>query len=159
MYCHGQSLHMDAYWARATMLANLQEKYHYGVLMMDYRGYGMSEGSSDEDGLTEDVDACITWLKDQGAEQSKTFYYGFSLGCIPVIDRAAYREDFVPNKIILEAPLASVENLANTSTIINVDPGYMSTLKFENAESIKDVTVPLLWMHGIEDTYGCDRKW
>jgi pimeloyl-ACP methyl ester carboxylesterase len=75
------------------------------------------------------------------------------LGCIPVIQHAAFKTDFVPAKIILEAPLASVEGLAQNSTLINIDPKFMSTLEFNNAENIKNVTMPLLWMHGIEDDY------
>lgn len=153
MYCHGQSKHMDAYWPRATLLASIVEQHHYGVFMMDYRGYGMSEGKPTEQGLYEDVDASIDWLIAMGAKPEQTFYYGFSLGCIPVIDRAAYRTDFKPAKIILESPLASVENLANSSLVLNVDPKFVSTLEFENAEKIKDVSMPLLWIHGIEDDY------
>ncbi len=153
LYCHGQSLHMDAYWPRASLLANIVHKYNYGVLMMDYRGYGMSEGTPTETALYEDVDASIDWLISQGATASKTFYYGYSLGCIPVIDRAAYRKDFIPSKIILESPLATVEHLAQSSTIINVNPNFVSTLEFNNAEKIKDVDVPLLWLHGVEDDY------
>lgn len=153
MYCHGQALHMDNYWTRAALLANCVEKYHYGIFMMDYRGFGMSEGTSSESGLYEDVDASIDWLKAMGADPSRTFYYGFSLGCIPVIDRAAYRTDFKPAKIILESPLASVANLAQSSLILNVDPSFVSTLEFDNAEKIKQVDAPLLWMHGVEDDY------
>lgn len=153
MYCHGQSLHMDAYWPRATLLASIVEKHHYGIFMMDYRGYGMSEGTPSEQALYDDVDASIDWLIMQGAEASRTFYYGFSLGCIPVIDRAAYRTDFKPAKIMLEAPLASVDNLAHSSLILNVDPNFVSTLEFNNAEKIKDVDAPFLWIHGVEDDY------
>ena len=153
MYCHGQSLHMDAYWPRATLLASIVEQHHYGVFMMDYRGYGMSEGTSSEQGLYEDVDASIDWLIDQGANPAKTFYYGFSLGCIPVIDRAAYRTDFTPNKIIIESPLASVEYLAQSSLILNVDPAYVSTLEFNNADKMKDIKMPLMWYHGELDDY------
>jgi len=153
MYSHGQSLHMDAYWPRATLLASLVEKYHYGVFMMDFRGYGMSEGDATEQGLYEDVDASIDWLISKGANADQTFYYGYSLGCIPTIDRAAYRTDFRPTKVILESPLASVENLTNSSLILNVDPKYVSTLEFNNAEKIKDVPMPLLWIHGEEDDY------
>ena len=153
LYAHGQSRNMDAYWDRAKLLANLTSKNKYGVLMMDYRGYGMSEGESTEQGLYDDVEACINWLDEQGVDEKHTIYYGFSLGCIPVIHHAAYKTDFVPAKIILESPLASVENLAHSSTLINVDPKFMSTLVFNNAEKIKDVTVPLLWLHGIEDDY------
>jgi pimeloyl-ACP methyl ester carboxylesterase len=153
MYCHGQSLHMDAYWPRATLLASLVNQHHYGVFMMDYRGYGMSEGTASEQGLYEDVDASIDWLIDQGAQPEKTFYYGFSLGCIPVIDRAAFRTDFIPNKIIIESPLASVAHLAQSSLILNINPSYVSTLEFDNAEKMKSVNIPLLWYHGEEDDY------
>lgn len=153
VYCHGQAKHMDAYWTRASILASVTEKHNYGVLMMDYRGFGMSEGVPTEQGLYEDVDASIEWLRDHGAIGERTFYYGFSLGCIPVIDRAAYKPDFKPAKIILESPLASVENLAHTSLILNIDPQFVSTLVFNNAEKIKDVDVPLQWFHGVEDDY------
>jgi pimeloyl-ACP methyl ester carboxylesterase len=153
LYCHGQSLHMDAYWPRATLLASIIEKHNYGVFMMDYRGYGMSEGKTTERALYEDVDASIDWLKSNGATPNRTFYYGYSLGCIPVIDRAAYRTDFVPSKIILESPLASVANLAQSSLFLTVDPSFVSTLEFNNVEKIKDVNVPLLWIHGVEDDY------
>jgi len=153
LYLHGQARHNDFYWTRASLLANITAKYHYGIFMIDYRGYGMSEGTSSEKGLYEDADAAIDWLKFHGADQSKTFYYGFSLGCIPVIDRAAYRTDFIPKKIILESPLASVQNLTQSSTVLNVDSKFVTNLEFENAEKIKDVTVPLMWMHGVEDTY------
>ena len=153
LYCHGQSKHNDNYWSRASLIANTGQKHKYGVLMMDYRGFGMSEGSSDEAGLSEDVDACITWLKDQGADPNKTFYYGYSLGAIPAIERIAHRDDFTPNKLIIESPLASVNYLAHNSTIINVESKFVMNLEFENAEVIKEVEIPLLWMHGIEDTY------
>lgn len=153
LYFHGQSKHMDHYFSRAALLANVGGKYNYGVFMIDYRGYGMSEGEPTEQGLYEDGESAITWLKDQGANQDRVFYYGYSLGAIPIIDRSAYRTDFKPKKIMLEAPLASVENLVQNSTVINVDPGFVTTLEFDNAEKIKDVSCPLLWMHGVEDTY------
>lgn len=153
LYCHGQSLHMDIYYPRATLLAHVNGKHNYGVFMMDFRGYGMSEGESDEEGLSEDVDAAINWLKNHGAKAENTMYYGFSLGCIPAIERAAFKTDFKPSKIIIEAPLASIANLAQSSTIINVDPIFITNLKFNNSENIKSVKIPLLWFHGVEDDY------
>ncbi len=153
LYFHGQSLHMDAYFDRASLLANLGGKYNYSVFMIDYRGYGMSEGTSTEQGLYEDANAAIDWLKAQGANPDQTICYGYSLGAIPAIDRAAYRSDFKFSKLIIESPLASVENLVHSSTLINVSSGFVTTLEFPNAEKIKDVTCPLLWMHGIDDSY------
>lgn len=153
LYCHGQSKHMDNYWSRAKLLANVSGKNQYGLLMMDYRGYGMSEGSPTEQGMYEDVEACIDWLSSKGAQANKTFYYGYSLGCIPVIEHAAYKSDFKPAKIIIESPLASVENLTQSSTLINVDSKFMTSLEFNNAEKIKDVNMPMMWLHGVEDSY------
>ena len=153
VYFHGQSKHMDHYFSRASLLANVGGKYNYNVLMMDYRGYGMSEGLSSEQGLFEDANAVIDWIQEQGVNPQKTVFYGYSLGPIPAIDRMAYRSDFQPAKLIIEAPLASVEYLVHSSTIIQVNPDFVTNLDFENAEKIKDVDEPLLWMHGVEDTY------
>ncbi len=153
LYLHGQSKHMDYYWSRATLLANVGGKLNYGVFMIDYRGYGMSEGKSTEQGLYEDADAAINWLIAHGATQNKTIYYGFSLGAIPTIDRAAYRTDFKPNRIIIESPLASVQNLVDNSTLMNVNADFVTDLSFENSEKIKLITCPLLWIHGKEDSY------
>jgi hypothetical protein len=152
LYLHGQSKHMDAYWDRTSLLANLGGQHNYGVFTIDYRGYGMSQGSSTEQGLYEDVDAAIDWLIQHGADPSKTFCYGFSLGAIPTIDRAAYRTDFPFAKIMIEAPLGTVQNLVNSSTL-GMSAGFVTTLEFPNSEKIKDVTTPLLWLHGIEDSY------
>lgn len=153
VYFHGQSKHMDNYFSRASLLANCGGKYNYNILMMDYRGYGMSEGESSEQGLYEDADAVINYLINMGVDPNKTIYYGYSLGAIPAIDRLANRTDFQASKLIIESPLASVQNLVETSTVIQTDAEFMTDLKFENAEKIKSVTQPLQWFHGIEDTY------
>lgn len=153
LYLHGQSKHMDYYWSRASLLANVGGKLNYGVFMIDYRGYGRSEGTSTEKGLYEDADAAIDWLISKGVTADKTIYYGFSLGAIPMIDRAAYRTDFKPNRLIIESPLASVQNLVDNSTLMNVNADFVTDLGFENSEKIKEVTCPLLWMHGKEDDY------
>jgi hypothetical protein len=59
MYCHGNKDHMDFYWQRAKLLAHVGGKMNYGVMMIDYRGYGLSEGQPTEDGLYEDVDKAL----------------------------------------------------------------------------------------------------
>jgi len=153
LYTHGQAENMDYYWGRVKLLANLKSKNNYGVFMMDYRGYGMSEGEPTEKGLSEDVDASIEWLIEHGVQQKNTFYYGFSLGVIPALDLIVNKTEFTPAKIIIESPLSSVENLAQNSTLINVDPKFVSTLEFNNAETMKGVNIPLCWLHGREDDY------
>lgn len=153
VYCHGQSKHMDAYWQRVKVLANCGHQNRFGVLMMDYRGYGLSEGSPTEAGLTADVNACLDWLIEQGAPAENVFLYGFSLGSAPATEIAAHRKDYEVAGLILEAPFASADNIAEESTLINVDAGFVVTLSFDNAEEIKLVEQPLMWLHGTLDDY------
>jgi alpha/beta superfamily hydrolase len=152
-FCHGQARHNDYYWTRQALVAQIGGLHNYGVFMIDYRGYGMSEGSSTEQGLIEDTDAGLNWLIDHGASEEKTLFYGFSLGCIPLINLAANRSDFQPIGLICESPLASVENLAQSSVLLNVDGDFVTDLELNNAEEIKGVVVPYMWLHGIEDDY------
>jgi alpha/beta superfamily hydrolase len=152
-FCHGQARHNDFYWTRQALWANLGGFQNYGVFTIDYRGYGMSEGTSSEHGLIDDANAGLDWLISNGADQLKTYYYGFSLGAIPLIELAGKRADFVPQKLICESPLASVEYLTQTSSGINVDADFLTELDFNNAENIKDVQIPYFWIHGVEDDY------
>ncbi len=153
MYLHGQSKHMDAYWQRTKLLANVGGKNKYGVLTMDYRGYGLSEGKSTEASLTHDVKTCLDWLKNKGVNNNKIIMYGFSLGCIPAINLCANNSNYLPHKLIIEAPLASIQNLTEESLIINVQKEFITSLNFDNAEEIKGVSQSLQWFHGTDDDY------
>lgn len=153
VYCHGQADHIDFYWPRAKLLANVGGKNHYGVLMMDYRGYGLSKGEPTEEGMFADVIASLRWLKEKGVSNSRTIMYGFSLGTVPATELAARFSEFLPSKLILESPMASTNNLTQESSLINVSATFITTLKFNNAETIKEVKQPFLWMHGTADDY------
>lgn len=153
VYCHGQSKHMDVYWQRAKLLANTGSKNRFGVLMMDYRGYGLSTGKSTEASLYQDVKTCMDWIKEKGVPNQHIMMYGYSLGTIPAIDIAAFYSSALPTKLIIESPLASAENLTEESLLIDVSPTFFTSLVFDNVEKIKSVTQPLIWIHGIEDDY------
>ena len=153
VYCHGQSKHMDVYWERAKLLANVGSKNRYGVLMMDYRGYGLSTGKSTEASLYRDVETCLDWLNTKGVSGSQTVMYGFSLGTIPAIDLSAFYGALPVNKLIIESPLASAANLTEEALKIDVSSTFFTSLVFDNVEKIKSVKQPLMWIHGIEDDY------
>ena len=36
---------------------------------------------------------------------------------------------------------------------MGMNAGFVTTLEFPNSEKIKEVEMPLLWMHGTDDTY------
>ena len=67
------------------------------ILAIDYRGYGNSEGTPNESGLTNDASAAILWLHSRPDIDSKRiFLYGQSLGGAVAIKIAS----IMPDKIV-----------------------------------------------------------
>ena len=153
LYCHGNYAHMDVYWQRAKGFANLGGKNRFGLLMMDYRGFGLSEGTASEEGMYADVQACINWLKSMGLTDDRYIMYGFSLGSAPATQLTAHPVGLTPSKLILEAPFASAEMMAQEGTGLAVPGSFFTNLKIDNAEEIKLVQQPFLHIHGIDDHF------
>lgn len=153
VYCHGTKWHMDYYWNRAKLLAHLGHKNRFGVLMMDYRGYGMSKGSPSEEGMYADVEACLRWLREKGLNNQRLLFYGFSLGGAPVCELSAKPRELKPNKIILESPFASSAVMVQDAAQSAMPSIYFTELKIDNAEEIKNVQQPFMWIHGEADQF------
>lgn len=153
VYCHGTKWHMDYYWNRAKLLAHLGSKYNYGVLMMDYRGYGMSKGTPTEAGMYNDVDACLKWLKGNGLTSARTIFYGFSLGSAPATELTSKPRTLSPLKLILESPFASAGMMVQDGSQMTMPSIYFTELKIDNAEEIKNVQQPFMWIHGEDDQF------
>lgn len=153
LYCHGNASHMDAYWDRAELLANVGGKNRYGVLMLDYRGYGMSEGSSTESSLYADVNTAMKWLKDMGLTGDRLVMYGFSLGTSAATEVTANWTVLKPMKLILEAPFASVNKIQQDANVISVPSAMYLNIVLDNAEEIKKIDQPFLWIHGEADDF------
>ncbi|PCH67541.1 MAG: hypothetical protein COC01_05640 [Bacteroidetes bacterium] len=153
MYCHGNSDHMDKYWPRAKLLAHTGSKNRFGVLMIDYRGYGLSEGKPSEIGLYADVDAALQWLEDNGLTDNRLVIYGYSMGSAPATELTANARSMKPSKLILEAPFASAEVMVQDAAELSVPASFVTNLEIDNAEEIKKVRGPFLWFHGKADDF------
>ena len=153
LYCHGNAYHIDGYWQRVTLLANVGSKNRYGVLIMDYQGYGKSTGKPYEEGLYKDVNACINWLADKGLIGNRLVLYGFSMGSAPATELTANPRNLIPSKLILEAPFASGGMLVNDATPLNLPGSYATSLEIDNAEEIKKINQPFMWLHGEKDDF------
>jgi pimeloyl-ACP methyl ester carboxylesterase len=153
LYCHGNKWHMDFYWQRAKLLAHTNGKNRYGVMMMDYRGYGLSDGEPSEQGMYADVDACMKWLKEKGMVDTRLIIYGFSMGTASATELCSKPRTLIPSKIILEAPFASSEVMVQDGARLNMPASYFTDLKIDNAEEIKNVKQPFLWLHGLNDNF------
>lgn len=154
LYCHGNRDHMDFYWPRQKIYSHLGNIARFGVLMIDYPGYGLSDGKTTEENMYASVDGALEWLKTQGLTDDRLVMFGFSLGSAPVC-KVAGEQNFAmnPSKIILEAPFASAEKMIQDAALLAMPSSYFVNVKIENAEQIKNVSVPLLWIHGEADDF------
>ena len=155
LYCHGNRDHMDFYWQRAKLLANAGGKNRFGVLMLDYRGFGLSQGKPTEAGMYADVNAGLKWLQQNGLTNERLIAYGFSLGSAPATEISAYPENYVlnPSKLILEAPFASSSVMVQDASLLSLPSSYFTNVKVNNADKIKNVQQPFLWLHGTDDGF------
>lgn len=153
LYCHGNRDHIDHYWNRAKLLAHVGGKNRFGVLIFDYRGYGISEGEPSEAALYADTEAMMKWLKNHGLSNDRFIMYGYSMGTAPATQLTATPKILTPKKLILESPFASAEVMVQQSAVINIPASFVVDLEIDNAEEIKKVTQPFLIIHGKDDDF------
>ena len=121
------------------------------VLLVDYRGYGLSEGEiQHEKDLVLDADAAAEWLmKRPNATPEKLMIYGESLGTYAAIQLALILRSAA---LVLEAPFTSFVELAGVH--YPEIPGVKILLKkfqFSNIQDIEKIQQPLFILHGTED--------
>ena len=121
--------------------------------MLDYRGFGMSEGKPTEKGLYADVDAGLKWLKNYGLTDDRLVIYGFSMGSAPATKLSAEPRSMKPCKLMLESPFASAEVMVQDGSGLALPGTFVTDLKIDNAEEIKSVQQPFFWIHGVEDDF------
>jgi fermentation-respiration switch protein FrsA (DUF1100 family) len=118
----------------------------YGVFILDYRGYGGSEGSPTEDGLFSDALTALHWL--QQARSDQVVYFGESLGC-GVAVQLAMRQP--PAALILQSGFSSAVDVARRAY-----PYLPTTLlmkdRFESVWRIPKINRPMLVIHGRRDS-------
>ncbi len=148
LYNHGNRDHLQFYWDRA------EHFYVMGlnVFIYDYQGYGMSEGTTSEEGIYSDATAAYQYLRTtKGFADSSIAVYGFSLGGAPATYLAS--TVFTPRRLVLEAAFASTTALVQSGSLLDIPSSFVMEGEFNNAERIKRVTSPVLIIHGIDDTF------
>lgn len=153
LYCHGNGGHMDAYWPRMKLLASVGSMHRYGVMAMDYRGYGLSDGTPTEEGLYADVDACMEWLQSRGLTSDRLAIYGYSMGSAPATELTAHPRSLEPHWLMHESPFASAAVMVQDASTLNMPGSFYTNLKIDNADEIRSVNYPYLLFHGEEDDF------
>jgi alpha/beta superfamily hydrolase len=153
VFNHGNALNMDAYFPWVQLLYHAGGKSRFGVLMIDYRGFGLSTGSPSESALLTDVNTSIQWLKDRGLTEDRMIMYGFSLGSIPSVYLTATPRAMPPHKLMLEAPIGSISTMSSNASGLSLPASFFADLSTNNIEEIKKVEQDLYWIHGQQDNF------
>ncbi|MEX2595918.1 MAG: alpha/beta hydrolase [Salibacteraceae bacterium] len=153
LYLHGNTGHLDYYWPRIKLLANTGHKNRFGVMAIDYRGYGLSEGTPGEGALYADTDAAMKWLKENGLTADRLITYGFSMGSAPATELTANPRTLQPSKLMLESPFASDDVMIQDASGLSLPGSFVSDLEINNGDEIRKVEEPFFWIHGTDDDF------
>jgi pimeloyl-ACP methyl ester carboxylesterase len=146
LYIHGTGPHIDYYWPRTRLLASTG----YPVLAIDFRGYGKSSGEPTEAGIYEDGFSALRYLREE-CGNPRVVVYAFSLGSLVGCEIVSKDDSGAVIALVLEAPIGSVETIVQDAAYIDLPGFWVTTYQGKNVEKIRDVRVPLLWLHGTDD--------
>lgn len=120
----------------------------FGVLLLDYRGYGGNPGTPSEAGLSQDADAAVDALTGLGYPAGRTLYLGESLGGAVVAALASRRP---PAGLLLRSPFTRLADVG-----VHHYPWLpvrrLLQDPYEVAEHVRRSSVPLVVLYGEEDT-------
>jgi len=118
------------------------------VLIIDYRGYGRSEGDPFEEGLYRDARAAAAWWSRRfpGPDQ-KLLLIGESLGGAVAIDLAGH---VAASGLILQSTFTSARDMAKTLFPLGLlQP--LTGIHFDSTDKIRRIKCPKLFIHGNRD--------
>lgn len=117
------------------------------VFIIDYRGYGRSQGKPTEVGLYKDATAAYEYLLSRkDIASAKIVAYGASLGGVPAVDLAARRPVAA---LIADSTFTSAVDMGRT--IAPFIPSFLITIKLDSLSKIGKVKAPQLFIHSPED--------
>lgn len=145
LFAHGNGGNISHRLDRALFL---QSKLGAAVLLFDYRGYGRSEGSPDEEGTYRDARAAYRFLvEEKRVPPERLVIFGESLGSAVALDLALARPS---RALVLESPFASVPAMARAVYPFLPLWPFVRT-RYDNEAKVSGLKVPLLVLHGDRD--------
>jgi fermentation-respiration switch protein FrsA (DUF1100 family) len=144
LFCHGNGGNISH---RLTSIRQFHD-LRLSVMIFDYRGYGQSEGSPDEEGTYRDAEAVRRYLVDsKGVNPSRLIYFGRSLGGAVAAWLAVKHQ---PAALILESCFSSIEDVgAHAYWFLPVR--LLSRYHYPASAYVQQIHVPLLVIHSPED--------
>ena len=146
LFAHGNGLNLTD---RADVVRVLHDRVGVSVLIFDYRGYGRSQGSPDEQGVLADARAARQWLaRREAVAETDVVLLGRSLGGAVAVDLAA---EGGARALVLESTFSSMPDLA-AYHYPWLPVRLMMRTRFDSIGKIAAYHGPLLQSHSEADT-------
>jgi uncharacterized protein len=136
LYYHGNGGNISHRLERVKLLV---DALGVDVVLVDYRGYGQSNGRPNEAGLYADGAAIYGAARERGFAAEKIVLFGESLGSAVAIEIALSHPC---RAVILEAPFLSVPAMARA--IYPFLPSFLIRTRFDNGSKVVRLAVPKL---------------
>ena len=141
-YLHGNAGSLDSWGEVAEAYTGLT----YDVFMLDYRGYGKSNGKiTSQDQFFRDVQTAYDELK-KSYPENRIVVLGYSVGTGLAAKLTSTNN---PRLLILQAPYYSFVDMMKTN--FRYVPTFILKYKFETNIYLKDCNAPVIIFHGQED--------
>ena len=141
IFAHGNAEVIDGY----IHLVTAWRAMGVSVLLVEFRGYGRSDGVPSQQAITEDaVQFYDRLVARPEVDPQRVFFQGRSLGGGVVCDLAIQRP---PAALILMSTFTSIARMARSYFI----PGFLVSHPFDNLELVSDYKGPILIIHGKHD--------
>lgn len=148
LYLHGNGDNVGANLRHAGRFQQLG----FSVLLIDYRGYGMSEGDFPTEASVY-RDAQVAWdylVQQRGISPQDIFLYGHSLGGAIAINLATQNPHYAG--LIVESTFTSMREMVDLQGKYDLLPiDWILTQRFNSIRKIKSLQRPLLVIHGTYD--------
>ena len=144
LYLHGNGGNISH---RSDIIDELM-KLPVNVFILDYRGYGKSEGRPSEAGVYRDARAAWDHLTTaRGIPAGSIFIFGESLGGAVAIDLASKVDD--PGGLIVQSSFTSIADVA--AAVLPFVPSLIIRTKMDSLSKIAHVSCPKLFIHSQAD--------
>jgi hypothetical protein len=148
LYFHHNAVNIGANVSQARKFQQLG----CSVLLVDYRGFGLSEGSfPTESQVYEDAQAAWVYLtRDRQIPARQIFIYGHSVGGAVAIDLAAKHPEAAA--LIVQSSFTSLRDMTKRFGLFWVLPiDLILRQRFDSLQKIKSLKMPVLFIHGTAD--------
>lgn len=143
IFCHGNAGNIGDRLEKILLFHQMG----LNILIIDYRGYGKSQGQPNEAGIYKDAVAAYDYLRSRkDIDHSSIIGYGDSLGGAVVIDLATKRDLAA---LIVHSSFTSAADMART--IYPFIPSFLLDTKMNSVAKVRTIAIPKLFIHSRAD--------